>query len=320
MKSRIATALFPILAVIASAQDEPAPKPAVTPKPASEAGPFQTPALLVEKDENFRQAWLVAATKTLIRYRETAQSTDTADARISDLSGIFVMEPQEFSQAMDLYQGRKYKEAKEQFIALKERYKPIQQMENSHSALAAYYEFECLRKLGDLEGLAAALQKFIKDPLTRETQLRQLELYVLWDAVRSKSWERLDILCKERMKSRLPGDQRAQVAYCHGLALEGLKRPEDALFAYNTAMTADSGASEEITRQAALRVLTIHQEDPEVQNAIKVWGTVDENKSGRGYLNLTEAAAVAALFELTLGAGTPLPAGLKPLLKYKANP
>jgi tetratricopeptide (TPR) repeat protein len=307
MKNQLIAALLPALAFTVSA-------------PAQNAqAPFQSPALLIEEDGAFKKVWLVAATKTSIRYRETEVAVDTVDGRTSEFSAIYLYEPREFSLAMDLYQARKYAEAKEKFIAIKERYKPLMQMENSHAALSAFYEMECLRKLGDLEGLTAALQKFIKDPLTRETHLRQIELYVLWDAVRTKSWDRLEILAKERAATRLPGDQRAQVAYCHGLALEGLNRPEDALFAYSTAMTADAGASEEIARQATLRVLAIHKANPEVQNAIKVWGTTDENKNSKGYSDLLEAAGVAELFELSLGAGTPLPAEYKTFLKYKAK-
>jgi hypothetical protein len=282
---------------------------------------FLAHVLLVEKENNARrEAWLVAATKTQIRYRETELAADTKDAIISDFRSIYIYEPRDYSTAMDLYQGRKYKEAKEMFAAVKARYKPILPMENSPAALATFYEIECLRKLGDLEGLAAALQSFIKDPLTRETQLRQLELYVLWDSVRTKSWDRLETLAKERAETPLPADQRAQVAYCHGLALEGLNRPQEALLPYQTAITADAGASEEIARQAALRILAIHYADPEVKNAIKAWGTDHENKNSKGYSDLKEAAAVAKLFEMSLGAGTALPAEYKAFLKYLDKP
>ena len=36
-------------------------------------------------------------------------------------------------------------------------------------------------------------------------------------------------MCVERKQQTLPTYQRAQVAYCHGLALEGLERPIEAL-------------------------------------------------------------------------------------------
>ena len=280
---------------------------------------FQSPALLIEESGAFKRVWLMAATNTSIRFRATETSTSHEDAKISDYEAIYLYEPAELSAAMDLYNGRKYEEAKAKFIEIQERFKPLMPLENSPGALAAFYEMECLRKLGDLEGLSAALQKLVKDPLTREDHLRQLELYVLWDAVRTKSWDRLLILTSERQKTRLPGNQRAQVAYCQGLALEGLERPKDeALLAYQTAITADAGASEEITRQAALRILAIHAADPEVKLAIDLWGSPDENKAGPGYSNLLEASAMASLYELSLGGGTALPAEYKKFTKFKA--
>jgi hypothetical protein len=304
MKTQFLTALVPLIALTAVvAQD----------------APFLAPALLVDKNGGFQQVWLMAATKNAIRYRETEVSVDTKDARLGEFGSIYVFEPREYVQAMDLYQGRKYEEAKAKFAEVKERYKPIRPLDDSPSALAGFYEMECLRKLEDLDGLAAALETFIKEPLTREIHRRQLELYVMWDAVRTKSWDRVDILAKERENTRLPGSQRAQVAYCHGLALEGLERPKDALFAYEIAMTADAGASEVITRNSALRVLAIHLADPAVQNAMKVWGTPDESKNSKGYSDLTEAAAVAALYQLSLGAGAPLPDEYEVFLKYKGE-
>ncbi len=281
--------------------------------------PFQTPALLIKEDGSVQRAFLVSATKSQLTYRETAVATETANARVLDYKTIFLYEPREFTEAMDLFQARKYEEAKQKFIAVKDRFKPVYAVENSHAALAAFYELEGLRKLGDLDGLAAALQQFDKSPLTRDTQLRQLELYVLWDAVRAKDWATLEGLARERAKTRLPGDQRAQVAYLHGLALEGLARPDEALFAYQTAITADAGASEDVARQAALRLLAILNQHPEVQKAIQAWDTPQQNKNSAGYTKLIEASAIARMFEQSLGAGAPLPVEFKGLLKYESK-
>lgn len=180
--------------------------------------------------------------------------------------------------------------------------------------LAAFYELECQRKLGDLDGLAKALLTFAKAPALGGHRLRQLEIDALWDAVRTKSWDRLESLATQRLHPRLPGDQRAQVAYCHGLAMENLGRPLEALAAYNIAMTADAGASEEVARPAALGVLRIHLADSEVRAALT--GTPEAAREGPGVFQLKEAAAVAFLFELTLGAGTPLPEEFKVFLKF----
>jgi tetratricopeptide (TPR) repeat protein len=300
---------FPLLAIlfttIAAAADEPA---------------FAARALLVSENGASREIRLLSATKDTFLYQEMEGAGKTVGARMPQDGTVFLLEPREFTEAMDLYQAHKYQDARLAFIRVKERFKPVGLLENSPAALAAFYEMECLRKTGDLEGLASALQQFTRNTITRETLLSQIELYVLWDAVRTKSWERLETLATERLSTRLPGDRRAQVAMCHGLALEGLNRPHEALPSYQTALTADSGTSEEIARQAALRILAIHHANPQVKNALKHWGTSDEDKNSMGYRNLLEAAAVASMFEMTLGAGTALPEEFLAFLKCRARP
>jgi hypothetical protein len=277
---------------------------------------YQAEAVLSKPEgDNFR-AWIIAGTKTAIRYRTSKVSTDTTDAKIIDFATIHLMDPPEFSAAVDLFEGRKYKEAQEKFAAFKETAKPIAGMKDNHHTLSAFYELECMRKLGDYEGLQKALQSFIKEPLTRDYQLRQLDLYVMWDAVRTKSWDRLVIIASERDDEGLPGDQRAQVAYCKGLALENLNRPVEALIEYGIAVTADSGASELITQEAALNAVGIYFKDEEVQTAIRNWGTEDENKNAPGYTRLLEAAALAKLYEKYLTVGKPLTDDYKKFLKY----
>lgn len=277
---------------------------------------FQAPALLAKPGADARKVWLVSADNEFLRFHETEWSSTVVEAKRSEFETIHILEPVEYTEALALYRGRKYEEAKAAFAAVRERFKPLEALPNNPCSLAGFHQLECMRRLGDLEGLAKGLQGFAKGALTRETQLRQLELDMLWDAARAKNWEQLETLARERANTRLPADQRAQIAYCHGLALEGLNRPGDALSAYATAMIADGGASEEITRQAALRVLAIHKADPEVAAAAKDWDPKGGGSGGKGRAKLLEAAAVARLFEFTLGAGTPLPAEYKEFLKF----
>ena len=285
---------------------------------ASAAEGFQTPAILSQPNGEKFRAWISASTKTDIRYKTTEISTDFIDAKIASFATIFLIEPPEYAAAVDLFDARKYKEAQAEFAKVKELHKPMANLKDNFHTLAAFHEMESMRKQGDYEGIAAALGKFVKEPLTREHQLRQLELYVLWDAVRTEAWDRLFIISSERDAENLPGYQRAQVAYCKGLALHKLKREREALIEYNIAMTADAGASEEITRDAVLNSLRIYRGDSEVQLAITNWGTKDENKSSGGYTRLLEAGALARLYTLTLGAGKALPPELKKLSDYKS--
>jgi hypothetical protein len=280
---------------------------------------FEAEAIISKPDDGgtFR-AWILAASKTQIRYKTTKVSTDFVDASTSDFATVFLVEPPDYAAATDLYEGRKYKEAREAFAAVKERCKPIAVMPDNFHTLAAFHEMECLRHLGDYEGLAAALKTFIKDPLTRENQLRQLDLYTMWDAVRALAWDRVLIIASERDQEALPGYQRAQVAYCKALALDNLGRGRESVVEYNVAMTADSGASEILTQQAGLKALGVYQKDTELQVAIQNWGTKDENKNSPGFTRLTEAAALAVFYEKHLSLGKALPAELKALGKYVA--
>lgn len=217
----------------------------------------------------------------------------------------------EFSLAMDLYQGRKYQEAKAAFVAIRKV------ADHGVSLLAKFYETECLRKQGDLEGLAKALPSVDKKASLGACRLRQLEIDSLWEAVRAKSWEHVDQLAKEWNEGKLPADQRAQVACCQGLALENLSRPLEALDAFNIAMTADGGISEDVTRDAALGALRILNADPEVREAAERWDAPDADRKSHEFARLKEAAAVAALFQLSLGAGIPLPAEFVKFLKFR---
>ena len=82
-------------------------------------------------------------------------------------------------------------------------------------------------------------------------------------------------------------------------------------------MTADAGATEEVARHAAIGVMHIHLGDPDVRDAIARRGTPEENLQSAGAIRLREAAAVASLFELSLGAGVALPAEFKDFLERK---
>jgi len=216
---------------------------------------------------------------------------------------------------MDLFQSCKYDEAKAKFADIKRRYKPTETMPGNFSALGEFYEMECMRKVGDLEGVNTLMQRFKPDPLPREDQRLQVEIYGFWDAVRTKGWSRIVAMVKDWADRPIPANLRAQIAYCHGLALEGLKQTMPAVNAYNAALTADSGASEELAKPAALHIMRIFRADPEVQKAILRWGTEDEVKQGAGRLRLLEASAVAHLYLKYIS--KEIPPECRDLLKYK---
>lgn len=285
----------------------------------AQEGRFQQEALLIDGPSEFRQVWIADANKTHFLYYDTERGVDTVKKLISAVGSIWLMEPASYTEAMEFYQGRKYEDARAKFAEVREKYKKLQTLPNNHSSLAAYYELECLRKMEKLEELKEVQDKFLpvdRDSLTRPHQLVQMELYTLWDAVRTKDWARLEILAKEKLEQKMTGGQRAQVGYMLGLALEGQNKGMEAVNAYNIGMTADTGASEVITAKSALNALRLYKDDELVQQAIRLHGTPDEDDQSSGALRLEEAASLAALFELTLGGGQALPADYKTLLQY----
>lgn len=277
----------------------------------------QAHAMMTFENGDFEEIWIDKATPTQFRYRTTETAIDRSVKNLTEVASVYFYEPPAYKKARDLYQARRYAEAAELFGRIATTLKEIRELPNNHATLSAFYHLECLRRMNDLEELKTALEGFRSAGLTRRHQLTQIELYTLWDAVRTKSWPRLDAMCVERRKQSLPICQRAQVAYCHGLALEGLDRPIEALNAYATAITADYGATHELVEKAALNSLRIYTKDPAVQLAIKLWGTEDDDEHSSGRFRLEEAAALADTYQSVLGGGKALPAEYKELLKYK---
>ena len=103
MKSLVTAVLLPLVALTASAQTK---------------EPVASRALLAEEGGGQQVVWILAATKTSIRYKETELATSTKDAKVLDFESIYFFEPAAYSEAKDLYQGRKYEEAKEKFAAM----------------------------------------------------------------------------------------------------------------------------------------------------------------------------------------------------------
>lgn len=215
----------------------------------------------------------------------------------------------ELAVAMDLYQDRNYQQAKVAFSKIK-----VSSSGQPEGAQAAFYEIECLRRVGDFEGMATALAAFASPHELGAWQQRQLAVNQLWTVAQRNDWVNLLRQAEGYRYLRLLGGQRVQVGYLQGLALQNLGRITEALNAYCTAITADAGASEELVREAAIKVMELHLADSEVQLAISQWGSAAQNQASIGYHRLREAAGLAFLFETTFGAGTSLPDPLKKLL------
>ncbi|MBK1829806.1 hypothetical protein JIN77_03660 [Verrucomicrobiaceae bacterium R5-34] len=286
------------------------------------ASALEAPARLMYKDGSHDDVLVVDYKRGYVTYKLNERDLNRARKGPDAVTSIYFYKVPLFEEAMALYEGRKYDEAKAKFLECQEAYKNVDTAPNNFATLSGFYAMECMRRTFDLSGLSSAMEKFRKEGLTREHHLQQLEVNAFWEAVRLKDWDRLDRLAKDWRERKVTGSQRAQIAYCHGLALENLAKKDpklitDALNSYNVTLTADFTASVELVVAAASNCLGIYYKDPEVQLAIRNWGTDDENQNGVGYQRLTEAGALVQLY---LQAGfdkvKPLNADHKKFTKY----
>jgi len=280
-------------------------------------------ARLMLKDQSQLDVLITAYGKGSVIYKMNPNDLNRTKTSLTKLDSIYFYEPPLFKEAMELYQGRKYAEAKVKFVECEKAFKKVDTAPNNYGTLAGFYVLECSRRQFDLESLSAEQEKFRKKALTRETQLQQLEVNAFWEAVRLKEWDRLDRLAEGWRHRKVAGSLRAQISYCHGLALEQLAKKDPskevaALNAFNMALSADFTASTEIVLAAATHALEIYASDEGVKLAMKLWGTKDEKKSSVGYQRLKEANSLAKLYVLAgFDSVKPMTPAYKAFLKYE---
>jgi len=276
--------------------------------------------------KNFQNIFILEADRTKVTWKENMRSLRLIKTNKTSLKGLYFETPEDIADAIALFENRKYNEARQKFAEARPRYKKFRGLMDNPHAIAGFYELECLRKLEDFEALGKAEREYLNvKELTRPHMVKQIELYEMWNLVRLKDWRALDNYCQNLWRTKLPGYQRAQVDYCHGLAFEGkgdeakdkrhkIEYGVKALNSYARAMTADATKSEVITRNSVLNSLRIYSKDSEVKLAREMWGDPEENKQTAGRARLMEAHSVLKLYDkLGLGGGVAIPAKYKSL-------
>ncbi len=270
--------------------------------PLSSAQAEDAKARLMFSDQSQEDVIVLSYKTGILTYKLTPQDLNIARVRAPRLESIYFIQPKIFIEAMSLYNGRKYAEAKVKFEECEKMFKAMDTAPNNYSSLAGFYKMECSRRMFDFSALSQEMEKYLKTGLTRETHLQQLEVNAFWEAVRLKDWDRLDRLAQAWKKRKVTGAQRAQISYCHGLALDNLSKEDPnqipkALIAYNSVMSADFTASVELVVNAASNALALYDRDEGVKQAIRFWKTEDENPNSVGYLRLMEAHALVKLYK-----------------------
>ncbi len=287
-------------------------------QPAEIAAQTRIEAILIPKEGGPVRIWIHEVGNDGFRYYDTPQTTALTNFAFNRMRSIFFPESRIFNAAMQQFRARDYQGARESFAKVAEEFRVVRGIPNNPSSRAAFFEIECHRLLGEYAKMSEKMGAFNKSGISRENELRQLELNLMWEAVGREAWDSLDSLVRKHVNAKMPANQRAQVAYLAGLVEEKKGNTTEAIEAYNEAMIIDAAASEVVARMAALGILRIHDADPEVQTARKVWGTDDSKPNSSGYQKLVEAGAVARIYEAFVSAGSPLPDAFKAYLDFKA--
>ncbi len=276
-------------------------------------------AVILKTDKTRENVYVYNVDDKGVKYKNNKAAIDTKNMRKSEIKRVYFIEPSEFKQGMLAFRGRRYKEAMEFFDKVVAENARTYTLTGNYSTLANFYKLECLRKTEQYEQMEKEQKAAIFDALERPSMKTQLELNVLWQATRHEDWTRLMTLVKQwDGRDGLDANHLAQLAFLRGLAHENLGNTEGALNGYNYAMTADYGSSYELVVASFNRALSVYWNDPDVQVAVKNWGTADENKDTRGYLRLLEGNRLAHLFEMTIAAsGEGLSEENKNFFKYK---
>ena len=261
-------------------------------------------------------------------YRTNMRSLNILQAKKPALEAIYFYEPQIFTEAMNLYRAKNYSEAKVKFAECEASFKSVDSLPDNYATLAGFYKMECSRRSGDLEALSAELEKYRKDGLTRENHHLQLEVYTFWEAVRLKDWALIDRLAAGTswQDRKLPSELRAQIEYCHALALDELAKEgpkEDssrwgaAINAYNRVLSVDATASIDLVLKAANSLMRIYSEDKGVQAAMKNRKDGANKTFSAGDQKLMEANTLAQYYkQVGFHEIQPLSADYEEFLKY----
>lgn len=274
-------------------------------------------SVIILKDGKPKKSFIYEASATNISFVDNARATSGDKLPLSEVKSVYMLEPKAFTASVELFEDRKYNQAQQRFAEIREKYQGVSSLSGNYATLAGFYELESMRKQLRVKQLVEAVANFDAAALTNAGMIQQVEVYKFWELLQNKDWARLDSLAKRWAKKKLPVSIQAQVEYCHGKALEGLARQNDALNAYARATVVDFTKSEEICRDAVYSALNIYSKSPEVKQAKSDWGLEAENKNGKGYKMLVEANALARLYDtLGLGAGVALPAKYAMFLDY----
>ena len=269
---------------------------------------------IVKKNGKAKRAYLSKVSKKAITYIDNPKDTSGSEVLKEEVQTIFFYQPKSFAKALALFNNYRFQDAYDLFTDCKMKYKPYDALDGNYSTIAGFYELECVRRLGDLARLDQLLNDFRPAPLLDENHLTQLAIYPFWHAVHTASWERLLTLAPQWENKKLPGTQRAQIAFCHALALEALGEREGALLKFHEALAVSDLKEQNLISKACAKIIFLITEQKEVLEYLKL--PLDtRSQSSRLYHEVLAASSVAKLWSQLSHSGSSFPSEYQPLLK-----
>ena len=267
------------------------------------------------KDGSSKSSLLVRADKAKVFYIDNVNDTTESAISRDNIESIFFYRPSSFHKGLESYKLGKFNEAKAAFQTCKKEYQGLKILLGNYSVLASFYEMECARRSGDLESLDKLLDSFRPEALINENFINQLSIYPFWNAVKSRSWDKMLLLAKQWDKKKLPAYQRAQVSYCHALALQAKGEEEESLLKFNEVLALSNLKEVDLVENACEKIIDTILAKPGTMDVKKKLRTDKAKKNSTAYYQLLEAASVARLWNNLTNQTRKLPSKYKDLLE-----
>ncbi|MEZ5387203.1 MAG: hypothetical protein R3F13_16970 [Prosthecobacter sp.] len=258
-------------------------------------------------------AFLVSADKDGIFISTAANGGNSYKLPMANIREITVQEPTGWSAAMQAYGAGQYDAAEGMFARIADEHVKIVPMQDGYGSLARLYQFLCMKALGKLEVLGAAMDKQLANPLSLgPLYLEEFVDLEGWSLLGKKDWQSLGVFLKkfedgnplnlpQAPFKRVRTARLAELCYLRAnLNEHGEKKPDMALLDYHRALTLDLGSNPALLRMAAVAALRLTDE--------KVQSTPGDEK-------LVKQAKSLALVCRDLGGKGALPADYEKYLK-----
>ncbi len=249
-------------------------------------------------------AFLVSADKDGIFISTAANGGNSYKLPLANIREITVQEPTGWSAAMQAYVGGQYAAAEGMFARIADEHVKIVPMQDGYGSLARLHQFLCLKALGKLEALGAAMDKQLANPLSLgPLYLEELVDLEGWALLGKKDWQSLGVFLKKFEDAnpmnlpqapfkRVRSARLAELCYLRAHWNEqGEKKPDLALLDYHRALTLDLGSNAALLRLATVAALRLTDEkiqaapgDEKLAKQAKSLAMVCRDLGGKGAL------------------------------------